>query len=100
MWDLLFLAPLPFFVLFVRGKDRVSTDITERTNDNDAGIRCPSCRWRPTRTDTWACNPGCNYTWNTFETRGECPSCGKRWSSTQCIKCGSWHLHNDWYDNK
>jgi hypothetical protein len=94
------LVSLPFVVLLVKGKDHLAPDLGERIDDDGAGIRCPSCKWRPARTDEWACNPGCGYAWNTFETRGECPSCGKRWSSTQCIKCGAWNSHDDWYEEK
>ena len=89
---------LPFFVLFVNGKDIIAPDLREGLDDDGAGVRCPMCRWRPTRTDTWACNPGCGHVWNTFDTKGECPSCGKRWIATQCTKCGTWSNHDDWYE--
>ncbi len=94
------LVSVPFIVLLVRGRDRLAPDLGEHIDDNGAGIRCPTCKWRPARTDEWACNPGCGYAWNTFETRGECPSCGKRWSATQCMKCGAWNNHDDWYEEK
>lgn len=89
---------VPFVPLLLKGKDRLSPDIGDDTNDNGSGIRCPSCKWRPERSDMWSCNPGCGYAWNTFRTRGECPSCGKRWTKTQRMKCGVWHEHDDWYE--
>lgn len=92
------LVTVPLLIALVRGRDRVDTDITERLNDDNLGIRCPSCKWRPTKHDTWGCAPGCGYSWNTFETRGECPSCGKRWTKTQCTRCGQWSDHDAWYE--
>ena len=95
------IAPLlmaPLLVAFVRGRDLVDTDHTEKLNDDNLGIRCPHCKWRPTKHDTWGCAPGCGYSWNTFETRGECPSCGKRWTKTQCTRCGQWADHDAWYE--
>ena len=86
-------------LLLVRGKDLISPDLTDKLDDHGSGVRCPACKWRPARTDTWACNPGCTYVWNTFETRGECPSCGKRWVTTQCTRCGTWSSHDDWYEH-
>jgi hypothetical protein len=97
------IAPLllaPLLVAFVRGRDLVETDNTEKLNDDNLGIRCPHCKWRPTKHDTWGCLPGCGYSWNTFETRGECPSCGKRWTKTQCTRCGQWSDHDAWYEEK
>ena len=85
-------------LLLVRGKDLISPDLTDKPDDHGSGVRCPACKWRPARTDTWACNPGCAYVWNTFETRGECPSCGKRWVATQCTRCGTWSSHDEWYE--
>lgn len=61
-------------------------------------IRCPVCGWQPAKTDRWLCNPGCNHTWNTFETHGVCPSCSKHWAETACLACSVWSLHASWYE--
>ena len=93
-------APL-LIVGLVHGKDRFKLDTLDEDHDKDfSGIRCPSCKWRPTRSDTWACSPGCGEVWNTFATRGECPGCQRHWSNTQCTKCGVWSDHEAWYEEK
>lgn len=93
----LLLAPL--VVGLVRGKDRIIPLPIDDDIDKDfSGVRCPACKWRPSRTDTWACNPGCGEVWNTFATRGECPGCQRRWVNTQCTRCGVWSEHDLWYE--
>ena len=95
------LASLPLVIGFVRGKDRVVPRILEDDLDKDfSGIRCPACKWRPTREDTWSCSPGCGEVWNTFQTHGECPGCQRRWPSTQCTRCGVWSDHDAWYEER
>jgi hypothetical protein len=42
----------------------------------------------------------CQHAWNTFETRGVCPSCGRKWAKTQCLRCHEWSLHEDWYEEE
>lgn len=59
-------------------------------------IFCPRCRWEPQPGDRWLCSP-CGCVWNTFETGGVCPDCGKAWHETKCLRCGSWSPHSDWY---
>lgn len=59
-------------------------------------IRCPVCQWSPRKDDCWSCT--CGHTWNTFDTGGICPACMKRWTSTQCLACGAWSAHSDWYE--
>jgi hypothetical protein len=93
----LLLAPL--VVGLVRGKDRIiPLPIDDDVDKDISGIRCPACKWRPSRTDTWTCNPGCGEVWNTFATRGECPGCQRRWVNTQCTRCGVWSEHDAWYE--
>ena len=58
-------------------------------------IACPKCDWRPGAGDLWQCV--CSHTWNTFQTRGVCPACGKIWRQTQCLACHQWSEHEDWY---
>jgi hypothetical protein len=100
MWMelMLGLIGLPFVLAFVRGKDKITPDVRDREFDDNAGIRCPACKWRPSRSDMWACD--CGEIWNTFATRGECPGCQKRWTKTQCTQCGTWSDHEAWYEEK
>ena len=60
-------------------------------------IFCPKCRWEPRPEDLWMCSPGCGHVWNTFDSRGVCPSCIKVWEVTQCLACGQVSAHEDWY---
>jgi hypothetical protein len=60
-----------------------------------ARVRCPQCNWLPTENDRWACN--CHHQWNTFATRGRCPSCDFQWGVTLCFSCGRPSPHRDWY---
>ena len=63
-------------------------------------IRCPKCAWQPAKSDRWLCEPGCGHVWNTFETRGVCPGCSKRWTETVCLRCRQWSFHDDWYEKE
>jgi len=58
-------------------------------------IACPRCRWEPRAEDNWWCE--CNHVWNTFDTGGRCPQCHRQWEDTQCLSCGEWSPHLDWY---
>jgi hypothetical protein len=71
-----------------------------RPADDGSGphIRCPLCRWTPSKTDLWACS--CAHQWNTFETKGLCPACFLQWAYTACLQCGILSLHTDWYVTK
>jgi hypothetical protein len=69
-------------------------------------IRCPLCKWSPDRSSRWTCwdcgHPeyfynGCGTEWNTFDTRGVCPTCAHPWIWTSCLSCWSWSKHEDWY---
>jgi hypothetical protein len=61
-------------------------------------IRCPKCAWQPRPEDRWQCT--CLHAWNTFDTRGRCPSCGFQWIETQCFRCQQMSLHEDWYEKE
>ena len=63
-------------------------------------IYCPKCEWAPGRHDEWECRPGCGTVWNTFETRGRCPGCSKRWLVTVCLACLVGSLHERWYHDE
>ena len=69
--------------------------IGDDTTAGSGRIRCPLCAWTPCPEDRWMCLCGCS--WNTFETRGRCPDCGQQWLETQCLACGGWSPHEDWY---
>ena len=58
-------------------------------------IYCPKCEWKPLDSSRWMCT--CLHVWNTFDTGGACPSCGRVWTETQCLACHRWSLHADWY---
>jgi hypothetical protein len=71
--------------------------VDERPDERAGGprIRCPRCGWEPGRHDLWTCT--CFHSWNTFATRGVCPACSKKWTMTQCPRCGEWSPHEEWY---
>ena len=60
-------------------------------------IACPKCDWEPHAGSQWSCS--CGHAWNTFDTGGRCPSCGRQWDETQCLSCSEWSPHLDWYRN-
>lgn len=77
------------------GKETTVRDEERDVELVGAGIRCPKCGWRPARQDRWQC--ACLHVWNTFDTRGRCPACGKQWKDTQCLRCHRWSAHEEWY---
>jgi len=82
-------------------RDRVrdpGTTETPSDRHHHGRIRCPRCAWEPGPHDLWMCI--CLHTWNTFDTRGLCPGCGRKWTETQCLRCGEWSRHEDWYDDE
>jgi hypothetical protein len=100
-------------VLLVLQNAPKSVDSTGKQTDQDAvlpdfgRIRCPLCKWQPKPSHRWFCAPcdspeffadGCGTRWNTFSTRGRCPSCGHHWLWTACLNCTGWSLHADWYE--
>jgi hypothetical protein len=64
---------------------------------SDVKIFCPKCEWVPQPSDLWMCESPCGHLWNTFETGGVCPQCGRNWEDTQCLRCQAWSRHADWY---
>jgi hypothetical protein len=68
---------------------------------NGSNISCPKCGWEPDESCRWKCDE-CGTSWNTFETRGKCPGCGKQFIDTRCSKskggCGQTCLNADWYE--
>ncbi|HMS42388.1 MAG TPA: hypothetical protein PKE69_19295 [Pyrinomonadaceae bacterium] len=80
-------------------------ETVEESTDFDR-IRCPLCLWQPLKSSQWFCADcdapeffygGCGNMWNTFETRGKCPTCAHLWRWTSCLQCGEWSRHEDWY---
>ena len=61
-------------------------------------INCPKCGWEPDESCRWVCDV-CRTKWNTFETHGKCPGCGKIFVETQCLSSRCWQIspHADWY---
>jgi hypothetical protein len=62
---------------------------------NNFIIECPKCEWQPDGKPHWSCS--CGHTWNTFDTKGKCPSCNKQWEVTYCPGCGHTSTRKDWY---
>ncbi|MDF1741643.1 MAG: hypothetical protein P1U86_20950 [Verrucomicrobiales bacterium] len=60
-------------------------------------IYCPECKWEPRPADRWWCRDSCGCVWNTFDTGGVCPECGKAWAETQCLSCHRYSPHRSWY---
>ena len=65
--------------------------------DRRVEIFCPKCKWEPRQEDLWVCKPGCSCEWNTFDTCGVCPDCGKVFDWTTCLSCGEDSPHSNWY---
>lgn len=82
-------------VLRFKETDRGPASTLDR-DDNDPGIRCPVCKWRPRKHDRWSCS--CGHSWNTFDTRGRCPACDAQWRETACPSCLVWSPHEAWYE--
>jgi hypothetical protein len=97
--------------MFLKEKHDTSHIVVERDDEQHdegmQGIRCPHCRWRPSKSDQWSCInfgtpeppfPSCGTSWNTFDTRGVCPGCSHKWKWTLCLRCQQWSLHEAWYE--
>ncbi len=96
----------------MEGDDRSGSDFdrVDQTDLEEAQqpprIRCPRCGYEPNRRDRWSCTARlasgelCLESWNTFATRGVCPACTHRYLRTQCVRCGGWSLHEDWYTDE
>ena len=74
---------------------KIMTPGKSTSRGKGAKIRCPRCKWQPAKSDRWGCE--CGWSWNTFDTRGQCPQCGKQWQVTQCLSCHEFSAHEVWY---
>ena len=73
--------------------------VLRETADRYRGIRCPKCGWRPSKDSKWCCGTrDCVAPWNTFDSHGKCPHCGRQWSDTICLSCHRWSPHDEWYE--
>jgi hypothetical protein len=86
--------------------EEILKTLQKKANTDFEGIRCPLCNWTPNASDRWCCTDcdapeyfygGCYTSWNTFETRGKCPTCAHQWIWTSCHFCHQMSLHEDWY---
>jgi hypothetical protein len=75
------------------------SDLPDHVRDGSGRVRCPLCGWEPGKRARWSCDPRCGHLWNTFETRGVCPRCEKRWLETACLRCHGWSRHEAWYES-
>jgi hypothetical protein len=80
----------------LQDQDLVEKLLGESDRERGHRIRCPKCRWSPTKHDLWRCS--CEHLWNTFDTGGVCPACARRWQDTQCPRCHEWSPHREWYE--
>src|SRR6478735_882190 len=99
------------FFLLRKGSSEEIPEIKDKVKEDLSfgGIRCPLCRWRPSKSSRWFCGDleypenfhrGCGTRWNTFETRGVCPGCSHQWKWTVCLSCHRASPHEDWYEDK
>jgi hypothetical protein len=100
----------PIAMLLHKGGKRIVVDRKPEKSakiDTFEKIRCPLCCWTPDRFSLWTCwnvafpeyfFDGCGTEWNTFDTRGVCPTCSHQWQWTSCLSCWGWSRHEDWYE--
>jgi hypothetical protein len=90
-------------------EEKLKTLQKDEAEDDFERIRCPHCNWKPNGASRWVCADceapeyfygGCWTSWNTFETRGRCPTCSHQWIWTSCLSCHAWARHEDWYVKK
>jgi hypothetical protein len=89
--------PLPLLFRFDPGSAPAVREADEKPPGRRR-IRCPRCAWEPAREDVWMCS--CLHVWNTFDTHGLCPGCGRQWLDTKCPRCRAWSPHDDWYEEE
>jgi Zn-dependent protease len=60
-----------------------------------ADFACPACKSAPPIGDFWKCG-NCGKPFDTFQTRGVCPSCGAQFTTTGCVDCGESNPISAW----
>jgi len=107
----IYISVLKISGIFLFKKTPKTEEILKELNKDAAEtgfekIRCPLCDWKPSKTSYWYCADcdapeyfynGCYTQWNTFETRGKCPTCAHQWRWTSCLRCQRWSPHEEWY---
>jgi Zn-dependent protease len=59
------------------------------------GWACPACGQAPLIGAWWGCSE-CGTRFDTFETRGSCPNCGRHFAETGCPECQAHHSLPEW----
>ena len=59
------------------------------------GYVCPTCNTAPPIGNYWKCSQ-CQQPFDTFQTQGACPSCGRQFPVTACLDCHRAHPMNEW----
>jgi len=59
------------------------------------GFACPACKAAPPIGDVWGCGR-CGNRFDTFQSKGICPSCGAQFPTTLCMECGVAHPMSEW----
>ena len=59
------------------------------------GFSCPACKTAPPVGEFWKCAQ-CRQAFDTFQSGGICPHCGKRFDVTRCLDCGAAHPMSEW----
>ncbi|MGL4554542.1 MAG: site-2 protease family protein [Gemmataceae bacterium] len=60
------------------------------------GCACPACHAAPPAGPFWSCDE-CQARFDTFDTRGKCPSCGAWFLRTACPHCRETHHIDRWF---
>src|SRR5215472_9279659 len=58
------------------------------------GYACPTCNTAPPIGNYWKCSQ-CQQSFDTFQTQGACPSCGRQFAVTACLDCRRVHPMNE-----
>jgi Zn-dependent protease len=59
------------------------------------GLACPECRTAPVIGPYWICGT-CKQPFDIFAALAQCPNCGTRYSSIQCLDCGQSRPMEQW----
>ena len=59
------------------------------------GFACPSCHTAPPLGSFWQCKQ-CGQSFDTFQTRAQCPHCSAKYAATTCLDCGESRPLEEW----